>query len=472
MGRRTVISLAAGVLLFICGCSQGDRFVRSTDSMVRLSAGIPYFELQPAVVWQDSVQGIEVWIGCANHSRVFFQDSTRFWSVLEISVRLVLRGDGKDIADRSWLDTTVAATYVQTRDMELRRLSLFLPAPNGAFSMIVTAMDRFSGKRLTQRRDIDVFTDRFSIASGIIERKGESGAYTPMFVNHLAGLIDSALVTVVVNTPRPGRYCEAGLRLVQYPADDAPAVPPHFFTAPMNSMGNRGVDYTIGDTVRSTDLEWITEDRQAEIGFPLGVLPAGYYRAIVTLRIRRDPHSPRARILTLTRDVVVLSQSFPHVKTAQDYIDPVVYIASPSEMTGLHSASSEEERMNRLRAFWLAPSRTEGEAAQSMNTYYGRVEEANWFFTIHKEGWKTDQGMIYIVHGPPASIVHDRPDTEVWLYPDRGIQYTFTRVRQERDDDTLPENYILVRPGSIGAPHEWLDAIREFRGGVVPFGID
>jgi GWxTD domain-containing protein len=471
MTRCRVVLCLTG-LLCMHGCSQADRFVRTTDSMVRLSAGVPYVQLQPAVVWHDGVQGVEVGIGCSNYSRVFFQDSTGFRSILEVSLRLVDRTSDRAIADHTWIDSTFVATYPQTRTMEIRRLSYFLPAPNAVYTLIASVTDRLSGKRLVQRQDIEVATDRFSIASGVIDTRRGSAAYAPLFVNQVAGRTDSVLVTVVVNTPRPGRFCEAGLRLVRYPADDSPAPPPHFYTAPLQSAGTRGVDYAHGDTVVSSDLEWITEDRQAEVSFPCGALPAGYYRAIVTLRIRREPRSPRARTLTLTRDVVAFSRSFPRVGRPEDFIDPIVYIASPGELDELRAAAREGDPMKRLREFWLAPSRNEAEAAQSMNIYYGRVEEANWFFSIHKEGWKTDQGMIYIVHGPPAAVTHDSPDTEVWHYPDRGIQYVFTRVRQKEDDPTLPEQYILVRPGSISAPREWLDAIREFRGGIVPFGLD
>ncbi len=471
--KRSILALVCvAAPLFLPGCGQGDRFVRASDSMVRLSPGIPYFDLQPSIAWHDTTQGIEVGIGCSNHTRVFFQDSTGFRSILEISLRLVDRTNEKEVIEHSWRDTTSVTTYAQTRIMDNRRLTYFLPSPNASYTLIATLTDRLSGKRLSQRQDIDLFTDRFSIASGIFERKRGNGAYVPLFVNHVAESRDTSLITIVLNTPRPGRYCEAGLRLVRYPTDNAPALPPHFYTAPLNSAGNGGTDYAHGDTVLASTLNWITEDRQAQVSFPLGSLPAGYYRAIVTVRIRRNPRSPRARTLTLTRGIAAFTQSFPRIETPKDFIDPLVYIASPSELAGLRQASSDDEQMKQLRAFWLTPSRNQAEAAQSMNIYYRRVEEANWFFSVFKEGWKTDQGMIYIVYGPPASIVRDGLDAEVWLYPDRGIQYVFTRVRQEHPDETLPEHAILVRRGSIGAPREWLNAIREFRGGEVPFGID
>jgi hypothetical protein len=51
--------------------------------------------------------------------------------------------------------------------------------------------------------------------------------------------------------------------------------------------------------------------------------------------------------------------------------------------------------------------------------YYKRVEEANRFFSVAAEGWKSDRGMIYLVYGPPA-VVYRTQDSEEWTYGEAG----------------------------------------------------
>ena len=81
-------------------------------------------------------------------------------------------------------------------------------------------------------------------------------------------------------------------------------------------------------------------------------------------------------------------------------------------------------------------------ARATLRAYFMRVEEANLRFSVIKEGWKTDQGMIFILLGEPLFI--DRsPDREVWYYSfdDGRADESFTFIRNQRS--SLPE---ILRP--------------------------
>ncbi len=56
-----------------------------------------------------------------------------------------------------------------------------------------------------------------------------------------------------------------------------------------------------------------------------------------------------------------------------------------------------------------------------MEEYFARVDYANEKFKTHREGWKTDMGMVFIIFGVPDNI--DRhpfelgdPPYEIWDY--------------------------------------------------------
>ena len=72
-----------------------------------------------------------------------------------------------------------------------------------------------------------------------------------------------------------------------------------------------------------------------------------------------------------------------------------------------------------LDAFWLACTPSTENARSLLNTYYGRVEEANASFSGLVEGWRSDRGMVHIVFGVPQRI---RSDTwnEYWTYGEEG----------------------------------------------------
>jgi len=88
-------------------------------------------------------------------------------------------------------------------------------------------------------------------------------------------------------------------------------------------------------------------------------------------------------------------------------------------MDYITAAESEEELKRRFDAFWAERVPNRQAAANLLARYYERVEEANVLFTSHKEGWKTDRGMIYIVFGPPA-YVENRFNRRDWYYYERG----------------------------------------------------
>jgi GWxTD domain-containing protein len=126
-------------------------------------------------------------------------------------------------------------------------------------------------------------------------------------------------------------------------------------------------------------------------------------------------------------------------------IEQLKYIARDAEFDSLKSAKTTAERQQAFLAFWKKrdpnPNTPRNER---MEEYYRRVEYANRHFTHYRAGWKSDQGLVYIVLGPPSAVdrhpfdMNSKP-YEVWTYYDINQSLIFI-------DETGFGDYRLVTP--------------------------
>jgi len=92
--------------------------------------------------------------------------------------------------------------------------------------------------------------------------------------------------------------------------------------------------------------------------------------------------------------------------------EDVVYIIEPRERTAFLGLKTDEERDKFIEQFWGRRGET------FKKEHYRRIAYANARFkTASAEGWSSDRGRIYIVHGPPDEIEsHPSDGRENWLY--------------------------------------------------------
>jgi GWxTD domain-containing protein len=97
-----------------------------------------------------------------------------------------------------------------------------------------------------------------------------------------------------------------------------------------------------------------------------------------------------------------------------------------------------------LDSFWLSIGGSEDYSRKLIKTFYQKVEYANRSFTSHKEGWKTDRGMVYIIFGKPDAVYRHN-DQEEWDYEnvnDNSLTFSF---RKRNDLYSNDDEYELVR---------------------------
>ncbi len=121
---------------------------------------------------------------------------------------------------------------------------------------------------------------------------------------------------------------------------------------------------------------------------------------------------------------------YPRLVTAEKLIQPIRYISTSDEMEDL---TNDEDEKLALDRYWIKATRSREKAREVIREYYRQVTKANILFTNYKEGWKTSQGMVYLLYGPP-DLVYKSTGQENWVYNEESnlmqdMSFTFVKVR-------------------------------------------
>jgi len=112
-------------------------------------------------------------------------------------------------------------------------------------------------------------------------------------------------------------------------------------------------------------------------------------------------------------------------------IEILEYVATPSEVEPLRKAKGEVEQSQRWKEFWARRDPTLGTPRnEALIEFMRRIRYANSQFQGLGQGWRTDQGRIYIRNGAPDQI-EDAPasltnyPTQTWHYFQLNRRYVF-----------------------------------------------
>ena len=138
------------------------------------------------------------------------------------------------------------------------------------------------------------------------------------------------------------------------------------------------------------------------------------------------------------------------IKSLDDAIAQMVYIATDDELENIKNAKSNAEKEQRFIKFWKDKNpNPKSLRNELMIVYYNRIKVASQrYSTTYKPGWKTDMGMVYVIYGEPGNIDkhpfgdsetgYDKP-YEIWDYYDISKRFIFI-------DDSGFGDYRLITP--------------------------
>jgi GWxTD domain-containing protein len=187
---------------------------------------------------------------------------------------------------------------------------------------------------------------------------------------------------------------------------------------------------------------------------PDGTLPftagsAGFYQ------FRGDTTMPDGYTL------FVAPAGFPEIHTVAGMIAPMRYITSEKEWQALSTAPDVRKAMEQ---FWTDAAGSRERARQTMAAYYGRVENANRYFSSYTEGWKTDRGLVHIIFGTPTTVRTDA-NGETWTYGDESnllsLVFRFVRRNEPFSDNDL----VLQRDPMLKSA--WYRNVESWRNGRI-----
>lgn len=153
--------------------------------------------------------------------------------------------------------------------------------------------------------------------------------------------------------------------------------------------------------------------------------------------------------------------SFPEVKSPKELMEPLFYLATLAEYRDLRNESNLKLAVDN---YWLRMGNSVEKSRELIRIYYNRVIYSNLYFTSNKEGWKTDQGMIFILFGPPNRI-QMTGNGERWFYfakrRTKTVEFSFNR-----QPDAF-SNQHLVWMKTTDSQMYWNQAVRSWRNGKV-----
>ena len=154
-------------------------------------------------------------------------------------------------------------------------------------------------------------------------------------------------------------------------------------------------------------------------------------------------------------------ESFPDVKTPGELMEPLFYLTTMAEYRDLRMESNRKLAVDN---FWLNVGNSVERSRELIRIYYNRVIYSNLYFTANKEGWKTDQGMIFILFGPPSRI-RMTGNGESWYYFVRRRSNP-VEFRFKRQPDAFA-NQNLVWEKTTDSQMFWNEAVKTWRNGKV-----
>jgi GWxTD domain-containing protein len=423
--------------------------------------GEPDFDMEAIEIAPDSASGVDLFLRIPQNSLIFLKRESFYVATFEVRVRFVADRDGLSQVDELWADSVRTQSAGGTQQFEetvIRRRYALVP---GAYLAEVSLQDMNTSTTANRRQAVRVF----DIASGCaaftrirLEYRNARGM-TPYLPLHIRENVDSLRALLVVYHPSNIRDGTVRATLLRYPTDSVLSTPPYYITPLTWSLRSRGVDLTKPCTLRTARRQ-VSGDDPWTLSFDLGHVERGMHELIVDGLLEPCDGQEGDRILLQRRYLCVVGRDFPRLTTLGQLIEVLPYLARDSEYREFFTAGADRLRL--FEKFWLGLGGNAENARNLMRYYYTRAEEANLLFSNHKEGWKTDRGMISIVFGPP-SLIERQLSSEVWSYSN-GYRFVFERVRRLHGDEPF-ENYILVRDALY--ERVWTKEVERWRRGVV-----
>jgi GWxTD domain-containing protein len=437
--------------------------------------GVPNFDMEIIPTRRNNQSGADLYLNIPYESFTFEKDSTGFSSPYEFQVE-IRRAENKQVAvTRSWVDTL----HISNRDVieqsdpisASRRFNL---SP-GEYVFRVVLQDLNNDKQAIRSLNLEVpdfGSDEPRLTQPYLKARTSEQSFEPVVNLHIPADVDSLTTVAELYNVENADHIEVVSHLLRFRSDHSVAKAPDGITPMTGSLEYQGTEYDKIDTVQTQRYTLENPADSLQITFSQPSVEPGMYRITLEVQPFGLGESSNPPTLHQQRTLSVKSPGFPEINSLDEMIEALAYITRGDELEEIRAQPTQKERRRAFDAFWGKIAENKQEASDLIETYYGRVREANRFFTSHKEGWKTDRGMIYVVYGAPIRVER-YVNQEIWYYGyssrNPRDRFVFTRGQRYSRNGPLFNNFLLERRPYYR--RDWDRAVSRWRDGQVPHGV-
>ncbi|MEX1011900.1 MAG: GWxTD domain-containing protein [Balneolaceae bacterium] len=439
----------AGLLLVatVLGCSRTVNPDIERGSTYFFMEGHPEIRLSAIGYLDEEDNGvIDISADIVHASLIYRESEGQNTANIEVEIR-VTSSDGRNFS-RNWRDEMEILReetgIITTQD--IKKFEHQFNVPPGAYDIAVAIQDLSSDKRTTRTaetyipdpedNDVNLTTIRLLGKDMSLPEPD----YQPITTYDVPAVNDSIRFLIQVTNNRIEEPLEVASRLIHYESDNEPARSMSMNNYGASSMAYRGIDYNRVEEIDAT-RRVLDQSGSVMIEYRFPRPDYGNYRFEVRAVTPDDEELYRGR------DFGVKSENYPAIKSPRELAEPLFYLMTPKEYESMLEIEDPDSLKAEVDRFWLSNIGSANRARHVISLYYQRIEEANKQFSSYKEGWKTDQGMIYILFGPPWYI-DQRLNEMQWSYAyDRtDPRYNFYFMRPKLRNEFFPfEHYLLLR---------------------------
>lgn len=363
-----------------------------------------------------------------------------------IEYQIINEQKQEDIIDTKQFPIEISSpTNKYSYDQSTYKLKKEFPVPPGNYTIHVTVTDENTDKQTTLNSEVfipSLDSDINNITNIRILSKSleDSAVFEPSTTYDIQSDHDSLKFVFQVTNNNPNSPLTINTRLIRFKSDTSIARPMNYVNYSTGSIQYKGIDYSEHEEI-NTNRRVLTNPGNVLIDFSFPSLERGNYRFEVSTILENGEELFKAR------EFAIKSPNYPSLRTAKELAAPLYYIMTDKEYEELMKIEDDNKLKRAIDRFWLSNVKNSNKAKSVVELYYERVEEANKQFSNFKEGWKTDQGMIYILFGAPWYI--DRSlNTVFWRYsynsndPEKNFYFEAPKIKNKY----YPfNNYLLMR---------------------------
>lgn len=464
MARRARFTLLLLLGVVLGGCSGAGRGTQAPVWEQPFDPGRPAFFAEAVGTSAHGMPGASLHVGIVPATLSFARADSAFVARYDLVVRVYDASGRQHLAEHVYRDTLTRSAFEATLAYAPHVVVQRLALEAGAYRLRLTLADAATARHAEREVRVTVPGREagapLALSALWFEAAAPGDTLRPVVQPVIPAGLDSLRGVVQVRPGSDGAPLEVRSILLRVPSDQAVPALPYWFMPPPGSLAYLGVRPDPPDTVRVTRARFVAGGEPLAAVLPVRDLEVGVYRLVL------EVGAPGVAAQRVERAFAVQRPDFPEVTTLGQMVEALTYLAERRELEAIRQAPTPEARRRAFDAFWGERVQRRVLAANVIKLYYGRVEEANLFFTSFKAGWKTDRGMVYVVLGPPL-YVEQRPDAEVWHYSyasDAGPS-TFTFRKVPVPTSLGFEQYVLERQPYYEA--RWLKALKEWRKGTM-----